>query len=75
MIQKSETWRLLILSRNTREILVKSPGLEFQLPRITIPAGQRIAAGIVSGVEKQLELCVVASRLVRIDRQPAGRSR
>ena len=60
MIQKSETWRLLILSRNGREILFKSPGLGFQLPRIAIPARQRIAAGIVSGVAKQLGLRVVA---------------
>jgi hypothetical protein len=60
MIQKSETWHLLIFSRDRKEILVKSPGLEFQLPRITIPAGQRIAAGIVSGVAKQLGLRVVA---------------
>jgi Phosphotransferase enzyme family len=60
MTQKCENWRVLIVSRDRRDILLKPGDMGFELPRIVIPANQRIAAGIVSGVKDQLQLRIVA---------------
>src|SRR5882672_1935718 len=60
MTQKSESGRLVIVSRNGSEILLKSGATGFELPQILIPGNQRIAAGIVRGAEEQLGLRVVA---------------
>lgn len=60
MTQQSENWRALVVSRDAKEILLKPGNTGFELPRIVIPANQRIAAGIVSGVQEQLGIPVVA---------------
>jgi phosphotransferase family enzyme len=60
MTQKYENYRMLIVSRDAREILLRPGDMGFELPRIVIPADQRIAAGVVNGVKEQLQLCIVA---------------
>ncbi len=60
MTEKCENWRVLVVSRDGRDILLRPGDTSFELPRIVIPADQRIAAGIVSGVKEQLQLRVVA---------------
>jgi hypothetical protein len=60
MTQKYENYRMLVVSRDGREILLKPSDTGFELPRIAIPAGQRIAPGIVSEVKEQLQLRIVA---------------
>ena len=60
MTPQSENWRVLVVNRDGTEILLKPGDTGLELPRIVIPADQRIAAGIVSGVEGQLGLRVIA---------------
>lgn len=60
MTQQSENWRVLVVSRDATKILLKPGVTGFELPRIAIPVNQRIAAGIVSGVQEHLGTPVVA---------------
>ena len=59
MTAQSENWKVLIVNRDGAEILLKPGDTGLELPQIVIPADQRIAAGIVGGVEDQLGLRVI----------------
>ena len=58
--KRLDAWRLLILRRNSDEIMLRTEGARFTLPQMTIPAGERIAANINQAVERELGLSVVS---------------
>ena len=56
----AEPWKVLIVRHDGSEIFLNAEGGKFSLPRIVIPARQRIAANINRAVERELELRVVS---------------
>lgn len=64
-----EHWRLLIVRRDGEEILLKADGARLELPQVSIPANQRIAANINRAAERELGLHLICLYEIRTANQ------
>jgi hypothetical protein len=65
-----ESWLLLMIRRDGKEVLLNTNAAKYTLPEVQIPAQQRIAANINRAVERELGLRVISLYEV-IPRGPA----